>query len=122
MVGCIVNRADNNAPEDTKTGMKNIIAITDLQRQAGQIVGGVVSSDEPVIITQRGRPAAVLLSARRYSQLEEDLERLDELELVEAVARAREAISKGQTISHAQVKARIEKRHNVGSPRKRRAR
>jgi prevent-host-death family protein len=53
--------------------MKKIIPITDLQRQAGQIVGGVVSSDEPVIITQRGRPAAVLLSARRSSQLEEDL-------------------------------------------------
>ena len=102
--------------------MKKIIPITDLQRQAGQIVGGVVASDEPVIITQRGRPAAVLLSARRYSQLEQDLERLDELELVEAVARAREAISKAQTISHAQVKARIEKRHNVASPRKRRAR
>jgi prevent-host-death family protein len=102
--------------------MKKIIPITDLQRQAGQIVGGVVSSDEPVIITQRGRPAAVLLSARRYSQLEEDLERLDELELVEAVARARDAISKGQTISHAQVKARIAKQHNVASPRKRRAR
>jgi len=102
--------------------MKKIIPITDLQRQAAQIVGGVVSSDEPVIITQRGRPAAVLLSARRYSQLEEDLERLDELELVEAVARAREAITKGQTISHAQVKARIAKRHNVAPARKRRAR
>lgn len=102
--------------------MKKIIPITDLQRQAAQIVGVVVSSDEPVIITQRGRPAAVILSAKRYSQLEEDLERLDELELVEAVARARDAISKGQTISHAQAKARIEKRHNVASPRKRRAR
>jgi prevent-host-death family protein len=102
--------------------MKKIIPITDLQRQAGQIVGGVVTSDEPVIITQRGRPAAVLLSARRYSQLEEDLERLDELELVEAVTLARDAISKGQTTSHAQVKARLEKRHNVASPRKRRAR
>ncbi|SRR5712692_3264664 len=99
--------------------MKKIIPITDLQRQAGQIVGGVVSSDEPVIITQRGRPAAVLISARHYSQLEEDLERLDELELVEAVARARDAISKGQTISHSQVKARIEKRHKAASPRKR---
>lgn len=102
--------------------MKRIIPIAELRRQARQIVGGVVSSDEPVIITQSGRPAAVLLSARRYSQLEEDLERLDELELVEAVARARDAISKGQTISNSQVKERIEKRHNVASPRKRRPR
>ena len=102
--------------------MRKIIPITDLQRQAGQIIGGLVSSDEPVIITQRGRPAAVLLSARRFTQLEEDLERLDELEVVEAVGRARDAIAKGQTISHAQVKARIEKRHKTTPSSKRRAR
>lgn len=102
--------------------MKKIIPITDLQRQAGQIIGGVVSSDEPVIITQRGRPAAVLVSAKRYSQLEEDMERLDELELVDAVTRAREAISNGQTISHAQAKAQLLKRRNGASQRKRRAR
>lgn len=102
--------------------MKKIIPITDLQRQAGQIVGGVVASDEPVIITQRGRPAAVLVSAKRYSQFEEDMERLDELELVDAVARAREAISNGQTISHARAKAQLLKRHNGASQRKRRAR
>jgi prevent-host-death family protein len=101
--------------------MKKIIPITDLQRHAGQIVGGVVTSDEPVIITQRGRPAAVLVSAKRYSQIEEDLERLDELEMVEAVSRAREAISRGETISHSQVKARLTKRHN-STPQRRRAR
>lgn len=102
--------------------MKKIIPITDLQRQAGQIVGRVVSSDEPVIITQRGRPAAVLVSAKRYSQLEEDMERLDELELVDAVTRAREAIASGQTVSHAQVKARLAKQRNAASQPKRRAR
>ena len=102
--------------------MKKIIPITDFQRQAGQIVGNLVSSDEPVIITQRGRPAAVLISVKRYAKLEEDLERLDELEVVEAVARARDAIAKGKTISHTQVKARIEKLHSTVPPRKRRSR
>ncbi len=102
--------------------MKKIIPITDFQRQAGQIVGGVSSTDEPVVITQRGRAAAVLVSARRYSQIEQDLERLDELELLEAVARSREAISRGETIPHSEVKARLRKKYNGKSQRKRRAR
>lgn len=87
--------------------MKRIIPITDLQRKAGQIVESL--SDQPVIITQRGRPAAVLIAASDYEQIEEDLERLDELELVEMVANAREAINKAQTISHADVSSRIRK-------------
>lgn len=101
--------------------MKKIIPITDLQRQAGQIVGGVLATDEPVVITQRGRAAAVLVSARTYSRIEKDLERLDELELLEAVARSREAISRGDTLSHAEVKKRLQKKHNGKSQTKRRA-
>lgn len=87
--------------------MKRIVPITDLQRQAGQLVSGLTKSDEPVIITQRGRAAAVLMSASRYSQIEEDLERLDELELLEMVHAAQQAKSEGKTISHDEVKKRL---------------
>jgi prevent-host-death family protein len=87
--------------------MKRIVPITDLQRQAGQLVSGFVKSDEPVIITQRGRAAAVLMSVSRYSQIEEDLQRLDELELLEMVHVARQAKSEGKTISHDEVKRRL---------------
>lgn len=65
--------------------MKEIIPITDLQRQAGQIVSGLADSGEPVFITQHGRPAAVMISAAHYAQIEEDLQRLDELGLLELV-------------------------------------
>ena len=102
--------------------MNKIIPITDLQRQAGQIVSGVVDSDESVIITQRGRPAAVLVSAARCSQIEEDLAKLDELELVDMVARSREALSRSKTLTHKQVKARLEKQHKTAVQRTRRAR
>jgi prevent-host-death family protein len=95
--------------------MKKIVPITDLQRQAGQLVSGVIESDEPVIITQRGRAAAVLMSASRYSQIEEDLQRLDELELIEMVNAARQAKSEGKTISHDEVKRKtgISKKTNA---------
>lgn len=87
--------------------MKRIIPITDLQRQAGQILNSLSDSDEPVVVTQRGRASAVLISAEHYARIEEDLDRLDELELSEMVRRAREAREAGDTISHEDVKKRL---------------
>jgi prevent-host-death family protein len=107
-IAILVAEADTNMYNHT---MKKIIPIADLQRQAGQIVSGLDASQEPVIITQRGRPAAVLVSAERYAQIEEDLQRLDELELVAMVERSRQALAAGQTLSHKEVKSRLEKKY-----------
>lgn len=95
--------------------MKKIIPITDLQRQAGQIVSGFDETTEPVIITQRGRAAAVLLPVARYQQMEEDLQRLDELELREMLQIAESQVAARQTISHQSVKDRLSQRMNQAS-------
>lgn len=87
--------------------MKNIVPITDLQRQAGQIIGSLSDSDEPVIVTQRGRAAAVIISADRYEEIEEDLKRLDELELLELVEQGKRAVAAGDLISHEEVKRKL---------------
>ena len=98
--------------------MDRIVPITDLQRQAGQIVSEIAESGESVIVTQRGRPAAVLISAARYAEIEADLDRLDELELVEMVARSREAVAAGDTLSHDAVARRIAARTTNAAPPK----
>lgn len=91
--------------------MKKIIPVTDLQRQAGQIVNDFSkAAAEPVIITQRGRAAAILLPLRRYEEIEADLTRLDELELQSMLAVAETQIAARQTVSHQQVKNRIAER------------
>ncbi len=87
--------------------MKNIIPITDLQRQAGQIISSLAELEEPVVVTQRGRAAAVLISAERYSEIEADLKRLDELELLEMVENSRRDIAEDKTLSHDEVKKRL---------------
>lgn len=87
--------------------MKRIIPVTDLQRQAGQILSSLAESDEPVVVTQRGRASAVIVSAERYNQIEEDLQRLDDLELSELVREARESREAGNTISQKEAKKRI---------------
>jgi prevent-host-death family protein len=90
--------------------MDKIVPITDLQRQVGQIITDVKNSDALVIITQRGRAAAVLISAERYSQIEKDQARLDELELEAMLAESRQALSEGRTLAHSEVKRRLQKR------------
>ena len=87
--------------------MKNIVPISDLQKQAASILNEVRTSHEPVIITQRGRAAAVLVSAERYAKIEEDLAMLDELELLRLIDEGREAMKKGDTLPHEEVKRRL---------------
>jgi len=87
--------------------MKNIIPVTDLQRQAAQIIKDVNASSEPVIITQRGRASAVIVSAKRYTQIEEDLAMLDDFELVRMLEESRKDRSAGNTLSLDEVKKRL---------------
>ncbi len=100
--------------------MRKIIPITDLQRQAGQIVSGCSDSGESVIITQRGRAAAVLLPVSQYEQIEADLQRLDELELQSMIAKADAQIAAGKTISHEQVRDRLAARMKTATSGKKR--
>ncbi len=87
--------------------MKNIIPVSDLQRQAAAILKEVNSSSEPVIITQRGRAAAVILSAKRYSEIEDDLALLDDLELHRLIADGLSEKEAGNMISMEEAKKRL---------------
>jgi len=49
--------------------MDKIIPISDLQTQAKKYVEQVKETDQPVVITQRGRAAAVLVSYEAYEEL-----------------------------------------------------
>lgn len=86
--------------------MKHIIPVTDLQRKAAQILSSL-EDNEPVVITQRGRASAVLISATRYSEIEHDLQMLDDLELLQLTEQAEIDIAEGKTISHEDVKKRL---------------
>ncbi len=87
--------------------MKNIIAVSDLQRQAAQVLTAVNKSSEPIIITQRGRPAAVIISAKRYAQIEEDLADFDDFELERLVEEGLRAKKAGDSLSLDEVKRRL---------------
>ena len=50
----------------------NIIPITDLRQDAAGVLKRVKGTKEPIIITQRGRAAAVMMSTDAYEKAEHD--------------------------------------------------
>lgn len=66
-----------------------IIPISDLRQNAAGIIRRVVATDEPVVITQRGRASAVLVSAEAYKRIQY------ENELLRALARGDAEIAAG---------------------------
>jgi len=68
----------------------NIIPITDLRQDATTIVKRVTTSREPLVITQRGRAAAVMVSMETYEHSQH------ELELLRLLARGEKEIEAGR--------------------------
>jgi prevent-host-death family protein len=54
----------------------NIIPVSDLRQDAAKVLKRLRDSREPIVITQRGRAAAVMLSVEAFEQSERDRELL----------------------------------------------
>jgi prevent-host-death family protein len=54
----------------------NLVPVSDLRQDAAKVLKQVRDSKEPVIITQRGRAAAVMISVEAYERSEHDKELL----------------------------------------------
>jgi prevent-host-death family protein len=52
----------------------NIVPISDLRQDAAGIIKRATASDEPVVITQRGRASAVLQSTQSYERTQRENE------------------------------------------------
>ncbi len=70
--------------------LPNIVPITDLRQDATSIVNRLAASREPVIITQRGRAAAVMVSMEAYERTQH------ELEILRLLARGQREIEEGR--------------------------
>ena len=67
-----------------------IVPITDLRQDSSAVLKRLRSSREPVIITQRGRAAAVLLSVEEYKRTE------NERQILLLLARGEKEIAQGE--------------------------
>jgi prevent-host-death family protein len=76
--------------------MDRIHPISDLQTGAKRIVEQVHATREPAIITQRGRPAAVLLDYEEYQGLIATVEEMREPDWRERLTEAEQDSRKGR--------------------------
>jgi prevent-host-death family protein len=78
--------------------MDSIIPISDLQTKAKRYVEQVKDTSEPVIITQRGRAAAVLISYAEFEGLKATQDEMSFADWQERLARAEAESAAGKGI------------------------
>ena len=99
--------------------VEKIIPISDLQSKTKEVIDGVKKTGDPVIITQRGRPAALVVN---YEQYEGMLHTLDEMSYPDWQERLREAEEdsrKGKGITLEELKKKVAKQRAPQSGRRR---
>ena len=81
------------------------VTVTDLQRRAAEVISSL--REDPVVITQRGRPAAVLLTAEAYEQMEQALADVEARQVREIVEAGLASYRAGRTSPQAAVARRV---------------
>jgi prevent-host-death family protein len=83
---------------------ENIVPVSAFKAQAADWFRRLADSSEPVVITQNGKAAGVLLSPTAYDELTE------RLELMTAVVEGMADVEAGRVTSHEQVIAELRRR------------
>jgi prevent-host-death family protein len=82
----------------------DIKPVSDFRANAAGMIEQVKASGRPLVLTQRGESAAVLLDVAVYQQL------IEELELLSDVRTAMKQVKLGQVLSNSAAKAELRKR------------
>lgn len=75
--------------------------VTEVKRHATEIIANLQRSREPLVITEHGRSAAVLVDVETFDSMH------SRLALLEGIARGERAFSEGRVVSHEQAKRRL---------------
>jgi prevent-host-death family protein len=83
---------------------RDIQPVTEFRANAAQFIEQVRETGEPVILTQHGRSAAVLLDVESYEAM------MDELELLRDVRQAEDQIADSKALSQGAVARKLRAR------------
>lgn len=81
---------------------QGIVPLGEFKSKASKFIRDIAASDEPLVITQNGRPAAVLISAAAFQELRERQTFLD------AVAEGIADSDAGRVVDHKKVRRWLE--------------
>jgi prevent-host-death family protein len=84
------------------------VTVTDLQRNAAKVISELESG--PIIISQRGRPSAVIIDTQTFEQVERLLEEHETKQVLEIIEAGLASHQEGRTSSHSEVARRARKR------------
>ena len=80
---------------------EDIRPLSEFRSNIAEVLERIQDTKRPVILTQHGRSAAVLLDVRTYEDL------LEEVELLRDVRAAEAEIAAGQGVAHRRAKAQV---------------
>ena len=80
--------------------LPRLIPVTDIKRKATEIIEALQREQEPLLITEHGREAAILMDVTSYRMQER------KMELLEGIIRGQKAMAEGRTRTHDEVMAR----------------
>lgn len=82
---------------------RDIRPVSEFRANAADLIEQVRKTGRPLVLTQRGHSAAVLLDVADYESL------LEELDLLRDVRKAVKQLEAGEGVSHAEAKRRLER-------------
>lgn len=74
------------------------LSLSEVKMKLSELVDRVHSTDEEVVITKNGRPAAVLVSAEEFESWKETIEILASRDLMDEIRKGLAALRKGSKI------------------------
>jgi len=79
------------------------LPLSEVKAKLSQLVDEVESRDERIVITRRGRPAAVLVSQDDLESWQETLEITSDRRLMTEIRRGIRQVERGQTVGYEEV-------------------
>ena len=83
--------------------LPRLVPVTDMKRKATEIIQALQREQQPLLITEHGREAAILMDVTSYRLQER------KLELLEGIIRGQQALAEGRTQTQDEVMARTAK-------------
>lgn len=90
--------------------MANTVPVRELRSELASVIDRVADLREHVIVTRRGRPAAVLIPVDEYEALEESAEILSDAETLAAIDEGLGEIERGETVTLADLRRDLDRR------------
>jgi prevent-host-death family protein len=84
------------------------VTVTDLQRNAAKVISELGKG--PVVVSQRGRPAAVIIDTETFERIERELEEVERKRVLEIVQAGLASYKAGRTSPQSAVERRVRRK------------